>query len=107
MRARHDCLPDRTLPAKTAAIVAGIILAAAIAEYAMGHPLICKCGYVKLWHFDVESAENSQHLFDWYSPSHIIHGFIFYWLLWLISRWRRCRSACGSCLPWRSRRRGR
>ncbi|MGC1710343.1 MAG: DUF2585 domain-containing protein [Methyloceanibacter sp.] len=73
-------------PAKTAAIVSGIILVAAIAEYAMGHPLICKCGYVKLWHFDVESAENSQHLFDWYSPSHIIHGFIFYWLLWLISR---------------------
>lgn len=67
-------------------LIIGIIAAAALALYLMGHPLICKCGYVKLWHFDVVSAENSQHLFDWYTPSHIIHGFIFYWLLWLLSK---------------------
>jgi hypothetical protein len=72
---------------QTILLVASIIAAAALALYLMGHPLICKCGYVKLWHFDVESAENSQHLIDWYTPSHIIHGFIFYWLLWLASRW--------------------
>jgi hypothetical protein len=66
------------------AIVAGIILIAGFALYAMGHPLICKCGYVKLWHFDVMSAENSQHVVDWYTPSHIIHGFLFYAALWLV-----------------------
>ncbi|MGV2122466.1 DUF2585 domain-containing protein [Agrobacterium vitis] len=68
-------------------VVPVIILAVQIlAEHFMGRIWICSCGYVKLFEAGVNTPGNSQHLADWYTPSHIIHGFLFYGLGWLVLR---------------------
>lgn len=61
---------------KTQIVIAsltGAVLIAATLFY-WGQPLICTCGYVRLWSGDIYSQHNSQHIADWYTLSHFLHG---------------------------------
>ena len=44
----------------------------------------CACGYIWLWSGNINSADNSQHFFDPYSFTHVLHGFMFIGIVYLL-----------------------
>jgi len=65
-------------------LTALILLATAVILLWMGRVPWCTCE-IDLWG-TVGTSEGSQQLFDWYTPSHLLHGFIFYPVLWMVAR---------------------
>jgi hypothetical protein len=75
-----------TATARNLAIGVGLVAATALVLLAMGRVPICECGYVRLWVNQATGPENSQQIADWYTLSHVIHGFLFYGATWLLLR---------------------
>jgi hypothetical protein len=72
--------------AESIVIAFAFLLIAEAMVYWMGHPIFCKCGTIKFWYGLKSGPEQSQQFTDWYTYSHVLHGFVLYWLLALVAR---------------------
>src|SRR6185295_13840504 len=77
-----------------AAIVLVLLLVVVLLR-AEGRMFLCDCGHFAIWTSDTCSSQTSQQLFDPYSFTHVLHGFLFFWLIALLFRrmipsWRIC-----------------
>ena len=68
-----------------ASVILCIMAAKAAVLFLMGNDVVCPCG-VQLWLNDSTGAENSKHIADWYSVSHVLAGMLFAGVMWLTSR---------------------
>src|ERR1700682_5390812 len=50
-----------------------------------GRLWICACGKLSIWAGQVCSASNSQQFLDPFSFTHVLHGFVYAWLLSLLT----------------------
>ncbi|WP_020180007.1 DUF2585 family protein [Methylopila sp. M107] len=85
------------------AVFWGVVSLAIMAGFAaillaMGRDPICPCGFVEFWHGAANDSGTSQHISDWYSLSHVIHGFLFYGAIHLFGRWRGRLVGLGAAL---------
>lgn len=85
-------------------IALALVVLQIVVLYALGRTPFCTCGTIKLWHGVATSSENSQHIFDWYTASHVIHGIVFYgalrWLFPAMPVMQRLVLAIGIEIAW-------
>ena len=53
---------------------------------AEGRLFFCSCNRFLIWVGDICSSSNSQQLFDPFSFTHILHGFLLFWIISLVFR---------------------
>jgi hypothetical protein len=70
-----------TIPNRYLAIAAALLIVQVGTLWVLGQPWISATGGIRLWSGDPLSPETSQQIADWYSLSHIVHGFLFYGVL--------------------------
>src|ERR1051325_2108730 len=63
-----------------------VLLIVVVLLRAEGRLFLCDCGHFAVWTGDTCSANTSQQLFDPYSFTHVLHGFLFFWLMALLFR---------------------
>jgi len=61
-----------------------VLLALIVLLHAEGRRLLCACGHFAVWVGDWCSSNTSQQLLDPYSLTHVLHGFLFFWLIALL-----------------------
>ncbi len=86
-------LSDRSLWPRLATFA--VLAGTALQLRNQGRSWWCSCGRPFLWAGDAWSSHTSQHLFDPYSFTHMLHGIAFWWLLAICvprrsAAWRLC-----------------
>ncbi|CAN5401099.1 DUF2585 family protein [soil metagenome] len=69
--------------ARLVGILILVLIVHAVTLHLMGRIPWCKCGF-GLWTFHAWTSETSQMFADPYSATHVLHGIIFYAVLWLV-----------------------
>lgn len=78
-------MPARISPRYYAAAALALVGIQIAILHTTGQPFLAASGRILLWVNDPWSPEMSQQLADWYSFSHLIHGFIFFGILRLVA----------------------
>src|ERR1044072_4629540 len=63
-----------------------VLLLVVVLLRAEGRLFLCDCGHFAVWTGDTCSSQTSQQLLDPYSFTHVLHGFLFFWLMALLFR---------------------